>query len=225
MRRVLPHMLAYRFRSRVLILASVVALAAVGVAGKMALFPAPNPLLRILAPDGITLTRKQLSNPDTGAGLADMVRLLQTAHRPVPQYLRLVCDEYSGKPRKTARFSVGCYWEGERELGRLSGVVASRTGMIGGDEVVELRFDPTVINAAALDRTAEHLSCFRGIPSQQATLVEDDQQQHTLANHPEFANILLTPLQRTKVNAALWDHEDLTPLLSPAQLRLMQNHR
>lgn len=211
-----------RRRFRLLTLLVLVALTGAGVAGKIAFFPALNPLLCILAPDGIALSRQQLSNPNTGAGLAEMARLLQAAHRPVPEYLRLVCDEYSGRPRETARFSVGCYWEGERELGKLPGVVASRTGMVGSDEVVEVHFDPTVIDPAAMAVTAKSLTCFRGIPSTQASLVEDPEQQHTLAHHPEFANVLLTPLQRTKVNAALSERQDLTPLLSPTQLRLVQ---
>ncbi len=212
-----------RRRFRVLALLACVALLGAGVAGRIAHFPAPNPILRILAPDGITLSRDQLANPNTGAGLAQMVRLLEFAHRPVPEYLRLVCDEFSGRPRETARFSVGCYWEGERELGRIPGVVASRTGNIGRDEVVEVHFDPNVIDAPTLGAHAMKLTCFRGVPSTQAALVEDDEQQHTLAHHPEFAGILLTPLQRTKVNAGLWNGEDLTRFLSPAQLRLMRN--
>jgi hypothetical protein len=202
-----------------------IALVGAGLTGTSACFPAPNPLLRVLAPDGISLTREQLSNPDTGAGLAAMERLLAAARRPIPEYLRLVCDEYSGRPRETARFTVGCYWEGERELGKIAGVVASRTGTIGRDEVVEVRFDPKVISPTALTGRAKQLMCFRGVASTQAALTEDDEQQHTLANHPEFANILLTPLQRTKVNAALSAHQDLTPFLSPTQLRLMRNQR
>jgi hypothetical protein len=188
----------------------------------MTYFRSANPLLRILAPDGIDLTRQQLSNADTGAGLLEMARALEAARRPVPQYLRMVCDEYSGKPREMARFSVGCYWEGEHELGKLPGVVASRTGMVGRDEVVEVQFDPNVVDAATLAGHARQMKCFRGIPSTQTTLVEDTEQQHTLANHPEFAGILLTPLQRTKVNAALADYRDPTQFLSPMQVRMMK---
>jgi hypothetical protein len=216
-------MLPNRHRSRLLTLFASIALLGAGVAGRITYFPAPNPLLRILAPDGISLSREQLANPDTEAGLAEMARLLEAARLPVPEYLRLVCDEFSGKPRQMARFSVGCYWEGERELGKIPGVVASRTGMVGQEEVVEVQFDPKLIDPATLSDHARKLSCFRGVPSTQAALVEDVEQQHTLANHPEFADILLTPLQRTKVNAALSDHQDLTRFLSPAQLRLMRN--
>jgi hypothetical protein len=214
-----------RRRHRLLILVGLVALMGAGVAGRMTYFPPANPLLRILAPAGITLSRQQLSNPNTGAGLAEMARLLKAAHRPVPEYLRLVCDEYSGGHRETARFSVGCYWEGERELGKLPGMLASRTGTVGPEEVVELQFDPAIISPAALYARATGLTCFRGVPSTQATLIEDPEQQHTLANHPEFAHVLLTPLQRTKVNAALSDHQDLTSLLSPGQLRIMQDQQ
>lgn len=202
----------------------VMAILGAGLAVTMA-YPRPNPLLAILEPDEITLTRAQLANPNTGAGLAEMVRMMEAAHRPVPQYLRLVADEYSGRPRQTARFSVGCYWEGERELGKMPGVVASRTGMIGADEVVEVHYDPAVTDAASLSTKVHRLACFRGIPSTQAALVEDPEQQHSLANHPEFAHVLLTPLQRTKVNAALWDHQDLRPFLSPAQLRQVERQR
>jgi len=212
-----------RYRFRLLILSAVTALLGAGVAATMTHLPAPNPLLRILAPDGITLTREELANPDTAAGLNNMVRVLESAHRPIPEYLRLVCAEYSGKPRETARFSVGCYWEGERELGKIPGVVASRTGIVGREEVVEVEFDPKVIDAEALAGRAKRLTCFRGVPSTQATLVESDDQKHTLANHPELANVLMTPMQRTKVNAALWDGEDLARILSPRQLRLAKN--
>ena len=217
------HLNRHRFRLSAAL--TCVALLGAGVAGRIAYFPIPNPFLRILAPDGITLSREQLANPNTGAGLARMALLLEAAHRPVPEYLRLVCDEFNGQPRETARFSVGCYWEGERELGAISGVVASRTGTIGRDEVVEVHFDPHVIDARTLKAHAMKLACFRGVPSTQAALVEADDQKHTLANHPEFANILLTPLQQTKVNAALSKGEDLTPMLSPTQLRLVQNQR
>jgi hypothetical protein len=214
----------HRHRFRVLAVLAIAVLLGAGVeAARVVYFPSPNPLLSILAPDGVELTRLQLSNPNTGQGLAQMVRLLEAAHSPVPEYLRLVCDEFSGRPRETARFSVGCYWEGERELGKLPGVVASRTGTIGRDEVVEVHFDPTVVDASSLAAQAKQLSCFRGLASTQPALVQDDEQQHTLANHPEFAGIPMTPLQRTKVNAALYDKTDLTRLLSPAQLRLMRS--
>jgi hypothetical protein len=216
------HMPTLRYRSRILTAVALVAFVGAGVAAKMAYFPAANPLLRILSPDGITLSRQQFANPNTGAGLSEMVRLLETAHRPVPRYLQMVCDEYSGRPTETARFSVGCYWEGERVLGKLHGVVASRTGTIGKDEVVELKFDPKIVNPAALTERAKHMTCFRGIPSTQAALAEDPEQQHTLANHPEFAHIPMTPLQRTKVNAAVWDHQDITQFLSPKQLKMLQ---
>ena len=97
--------------------------------------------------------------------------------------------------------------------------------MVGREEVVEVHFDRNVIDARTLKARAMKLTCFRGVPSTQASLVEDVEQQHTLANHPEFAGILLTPLQRTKVNAALSDGEDLARFLSPAQLRLMRSQR
>ena len=218
-------MTSMRHGRRFFILAAMAALVAVGVGAKMTYYPAANPLLRILAPDGITLTRRQLANPNTGAGLAEMVRELEAAHRPVPEYLPMVADEYSGRPTQMARYSVGCYWEGERELGKMQGVVATRTGTVGRDEVVEVRYDPKVIDAQTLSGKVRTLECFRGVPSTHSSLALDPQQQHSLANHPEFAGVLLTPMQRTKVNAALWDHQDPGRFLSPAQLRMVHEQR
>ncbi|HEX9945885.1 MAG TPA: hypothetical protein VGG03_28085 [Thermoanaerobaculia bacterium] len=43
---------------------------------------------------------------------------------------------------ETAVFSMYCYWTGEATIGRVPGVVRTRIGGLGGNEVVEVEYDP-----------------------------------------------------------------------------------
>lgn len=179
-----------------------------------------NSVLRMLAPEGVKISDEQMAGADTAAGVAEFVAILKKDRRPVPAYLRLVCEEYAAKPRESATFAVGCYWEGERDLGKLKGVVFSRTGMLGGDEVVQVRFDPAVIDYARLAGAVRKMSCYRGVRPREADLIPDPEQQHYLTMHPEYCFLPLTAGQATKVNAALGTGADADQFLSPAQLSL-----
>jgi len=201
--------------------------------------PSHNPVLELLAPSDLKFSPVELDNADTNAGLARMIALLEASRRAVPQYLRLVADEYAPKPRQTATFAVGCYWEGERDLGKLDGVLASRTGMIGHDEVVELEYDPTTMGYSELVGRAKRLACFRKVYARDDKQLREaaalagvavarsdqpvntaTQQQFHLSMHPEYNYLPLTALQATKINAALFAHEDPDGFLSPGQRAL-----
>jgi hypothetical protein len=182
--------------------------------------PPRNAVLVLFAPEGAELTNAQWADVNTAAGLDRLVGALAAAHRAVPGYLQGVRDEYAGKPTESASFAVGCYWEGERELGKLNGVVGSRTGMLGSDEVVQIRFDPAIIDAATLAATVKPMSCYRGVRSAEARLELDPQQQHDLSMHPEYFFLPLTAMQATKVNAALGAGNNPDSFLSPMQLGL-----
>jgi hypothetical protein len=217
-----------------IVTAGIVALAATHTSA-----PSHNPVLELFAPPKLKLSPAELDSADTSAGLARMIALLETSNRPVPRYLRLVGDEYGPKPRQTATFAVGCYWEGERDLGKLDGVLASRTGVIGRDEIVEVEYDPTLVSYPELVDKAKRLSCFRKVYARD-TLQEREatalhagaitrsnepvdtttQQQFHLSMHPEYHYLPLTALQATKINAALFAHEDPEQFLSPAQKTL-----
>jgi hypothetical protein len=98
--------------------------------------------------------------------------------------------------------------------------VASRTGMLGSDEVVQVRFDPRVVDETKLVATVKAMSCYRGLRPGDAKLALDPQQQHDLSMHPEYFFLPLTAMQATKVNAALGAGDNPDVLLSPMQIRL-----
>lgn len=82
---------------------------------------------------------------------------------------------------------------GERQLGGLDGVLATRIGSLGGREVVEAK-------GARVDTGT--------------------QQQYDLAQDPAYHYLPLTTLQATKVNAALGSGESPDGFLSPSQRAL-----
>jgi len=196
-----------------------------------------NPVVRFADADGIDLIPRKAGVYATGELLQRMVATLKEANRPVPKYLELAAFEYAPVEREWATFGVHCYWVGEQKLGKLSGVLATRIGMLHKAEVVDVQFDPTVISYTDLLAKAQELRCahtvFARTDEQQKTASEhsknkvvrtDDPtdtsttQQYHLAHRKSYFYLPLTALQATKVNAALADRKDPDRWLSPTQL-------
>jgi hypothetical protein len=106
-----------------------------------------NPVVRIMdaerrpwapryaGPYTVKAFARVLSEALVAAGRAPPERLLRLAHEPV---------------EAKAILAMGCFWEGEAQLGALDGVRAARVGFLGGDEVVEVSYDPSVIDRRTL---------------------------------------------------------------------------
>jgi hypothetical protein len=163
-------------------------------------------------------------NAASGVGplLRAMEESLRAAGREVPEYRSLVAGEYAPARRETARFAVTCYWKGEQKLGALPGVIATRTGTTGADEVVEVSFDPTRIGRDALAAQASSMSCYRGERpvDRGAALDDSNQQQYHLWLHKSWHFVPLTRLQATRVNAALVAGGSPERSLSPTQIEI-----
>ena len=181
----------------------------------------------------------QSATAATAGLLADMTKALQKAGKKIPEYLQLVMAEYNPRHRETATFAMHCYWEGEQKLGRLDGVLATRIGMLGGLEVVELDFDSAVLSYRSLVENARKFDCAQKVfarTDQQLAVAREivgsaversdkpvdtsTVQQHDLANAPAYHYLPLTALQATKVNAAIATGEIPDRYLSPSQLIL-----
>jgi hypothetical protein len=170
-----------------------------------------------------------------------MVLALEKAERKVPEFLRLVRFEQNPKSRDVGVFAMYCYWEGERKLGSLEGVLSTRIGSLGGAEVVEVEFDPSVLSFEKLVASAKEMDCThrvfartqqqleiaRKIVGEKATLSTreidaDTQQQYHLAHYSVYHYLPLTRLQATKVNALLAAEKRPDAVLSPGQLKRVQ---
>lgn len=181
-----------------------------------------NPVVRFLDSRGRDLTKRHADDYSTAGLLARMVEALEKAHKPVPEYLRLVAAEYNPRARETATFAMHCYWEGEAKFGLLDGVLATRIGMLDGSEVVELDFDPTALPYRRLVAQAKAFDCTNRVfarTDEQARIAKritpgrvvrsdarvdaSTTQQYNLANAPHYYYLPLTALQATKVNTAI----------------------
>lgn len=195
-----------------------------------------NPVIRFLGADEKDLIPRKDGVYHGGMVLARMAEALEKAKKPVPTYLKLAVAEFAPKKTETAVFAMYCYWEGEAKLGSLDGVITTRIGMLDGAEVVQVAFDPAVIEFKKLVEKAKEMDCthkvFARTDAQQITAnelvgskaVRSDtevdartQQQYHLAHFPRYHYLPLTAAQATKVNAAIANKKSPDEYLSPLQ--------
>lgn len=129
----------------------------------------------------------------------------------------LVSDE---TPLATATFSMYCYWTGEATLGGVRGVVASRIGHWGGDEIVQVDYDPAQTSLSALIEALELQGSFDAIvvdskAAEKATIASVSEKavtihqgaprwippKHSLrTRHPALMSLELTEAQAIALN-------------------------
>lgn len=196
-----------------------------------------NPVVRIVGSDG-RLLAPRVANTYTVSGVARaMVAALREARREVPGYLELLTRE----ARARATFAMSCFWVGEAKLGRLPGVARTRTGWLGGKEVVEVEYDPSMVEYEALLTRAREMSCATRVFARTGRQMEvararvggdavrsdegasatpkDDKYQ---LRRSVLRFLPMVEAQATRVNAAVGFGEDFEGLLSPRQVEVLE---
>ena len=174
-----------------------------------------NPVVRFLDGGGKDVLPRRDGVWDAHGIAARMVASLQAKARPVPGYLQVALAESDAKTA-TAVFAMHCFWEGEAVLGALDGVVRTKSAFVDGAEVVEVTFRPAVLTREALTAHAQGKSC-KPVDTKTTQPAPASDQQHALVGTP-YGKLDLTPMQRTKVHAALTLGGDANAWLTPAQL-------
>ena len=197
-----------------------------------------NPIVRYLGPDGKDLIERVSGVWTTEGTTARMIAALQAANRKVPKYLANLQQSLTAKT-ETATFAMHCYWEGEALLGSVDGVYATRAAWRDGLEVVEVKYDPQLVNYRNLVETAQSMECasrvFAHSPQQletarqvvgelavaatqrqQPRVAKDSDQKYYLRNS-RLKNLPLTDFQATKINAALKNNQPVEKWLSDRQ--------
>lgn len=173
-----------------------------------------NPVVRLLDGAGKDLLPRRDGIWDTHGIATRMVEALVASKQVVPGYLQLALAETDPNTAK-AVFVMHCFWEGEAVLGALDGVVRTRSAFVDGAEVVEVTYRPAVLSAEKLTGLARAKSC-KPVAGSGLRAASASDQQHALAGTP-FAKLDLTPMQRTKVHAAITLGTDPKVWLSPQQ--------
>lgn len=197
-----------------------------------------NPVMRFLDADSNDVIPRKDGVWDTHGIAERMIASLRAAKKPIPGYLALAELETRVAGIETTTFAMSCFWEGESRLGALDGVTATRAGWLDGHEVVEVKFDPGQLPYSDLLSQARKMNCLsRAYVSTReqlsaakavlgdagATLVSErakdakaSDQLYYLKRSP-LNQLELTPLQKTRVNAALRAGSDATLWLTPSQ--------
>lgn len=147
---------------------------------------------------------------------------------------------------ETAVFSMYCYWTGEAAVGQVPGVVRTRIGSLGGNEVVEVEYDPARTDVGRLAQALKRRNSFYALlaPDREAAArasrllpasdVEvrsgrvryTEEPKHSLrVVHPELLDLDLTEAQAIALNS--WSHfggpmPDVLTAEQKAQLKKMK---
>ncbi len=192
-----------------------------------------NPVVRIMDPDehplvprieGALLLRAVDGGATPAALMATSLQAaLLAAKRPVPPWLQAKADDALGvgadRDVATATYAMGCFWEGEVQLGAIDGVASTTPGFVDGREVVRLRYDPKRVGRRVIDDLARAkgyvaaTGAFRAAP-------EDDKKQ---IQRNALGRLPMSQAQRMHVNSAVGRGEDPGLWLSPRQLQRLQD--
>ncbi|MDJ0975451.1 MAG: VPGUxxT family thioredoxin-like (seleno)protein, type 2 [Planctomycetota bacterium] len=198
-----------------------------------------NPVFRFFQPDGTEILPRK-DGVWTAKGLAARINeAMRKAKIDVPRWLALEAKALDADRLETATFAMYCYWEGERRLGSLDGVVTTEAGWLNKQEVVDVRFDPEVISFEKLLQTARDVKCLHNVyartdaqvevakkakvkveRSDEASTPAKDKDRHYYLKKSLFHGFPLEAAQATKVNSAVGLKQDPLVWLSPRQREL-----
>ncbi len=201
-----------------------------------------NPVVRIVNHKKQDLIQRVNGNYSR-LGIVQAMRLaLQVENLEVPAYLTLLEDELLAEQTGTesAVFSMYCFWSGEKEIGKLDGVLETQAGFMNGREVVKVKFDPEKIEYKNLLQSANQASCAshvytddqdqakisesvigRGAASDTGKFRQDREPKYYLGK-TIYRFIPMTQLQAVKVNSLIGQGTLPNALLSPRQLALLK---
>jgi hypothetical protein len=138
---------------------------------------------------------------------------------------------------KTATFSMYCYWTGEATLGKTPGVVGTRIGEFGGNEVVEVTYDPARTDVARLADALKAQGSFyaflapgpevakrSGLPAAEVKVRSGHpdyvEAKHSLrVVHPELYYLDLTEAQAMALDSWSFFGGPMPAVLTPEQLQ------
>jgi len=199
-----------------------------------------NPVVLIMTADRRPLAPRVADDYSVGKLAEAMVASLSAQNRTVPAYLRFLAEQVvaSQHDLEKATLAMHCFWEGESALGAVAGIVSTRPGFVGKDEVVEVTFDPRRIDYATVLRTAQKLDCANRVYARtdrqhrlasqivssgairSNEVVRPDKQPKYYLAQTAYRFIPMSELQAMRVNHAIHENKNVDSLLSPSQRRL-----
>ncbi len=182
-----------------------------------------NPVVRIINTKGENLIPRIAGDYSAITLVRKMKIVLRKSGTAIPEYLNLLETELSAAQSNVTEkyFQMYCFWTGEKELGKIDGVLNTESGFMNNHEVVKVHYDPKLISDNKLDEIGRNYR-FKSVEkkSNYKVAVGD---VHYYLQKSTFQYIPLTDLQKTKINSALGSGENPAKYLSPKQLQWLVN--
>ena len=200
-----------------------------------------NPVVRIVDSNGKPIIDRLSGKYSAYAVVNYMKEALIAEKKEIPAYLSLLAEELYAEESglKETYFSMFCFWTGEKQLAKQSGVVYTEAGFMDGKEVVKVRYAPSIISYDKLLERASKMQCASGVYSDDeyerkiaSSEIGKDKSKYTKSfrkdsedkyylRHSNLRFLPLTDLQKTRINSMLGDRLDPTELLSPIQVKFL----
>lgn len=184
-----------------------------------------NPVVRIVDVEEQNVVPR-ISNDYSAATLSlRMKQALVLKKEIVPEYLNLLVEELTATQANRVDekyFKMYCFWTGEKELGKLDGVLSTQSGFMNYSEVVKVNYDSRQISESELEKAAARNN-FKPIDKGSYKLAAND--LHYYLQHTDYKYLPLTELQKTKINSLLGNNKPGEKYLSPTQKKWLAELR
>jgi hypothetical protein len=198
-----------------------------------------NPVVRIIDASLSDVTDRLDGDYSPKGIVTVMIKALNKIKKPVPEYLVLLKESFSSNTKQIT-FGMYCFWEGEKQLGKLEGVTSTEPGFVQGHEVVQVTFDPDQISperlmteakkqecASQIFVQANDLSLFSKINPQVKPLnsFKADREPQYYLMHTDYRYVPMLPIQASRVNSAISLRQNPNVYLSAGQLTLLDYYK
>ncbi len=199
-----------------------------------------NPVVRIVDTKSQDITPRLSGNYSKLGIVETMITALESADLQVPQYLKLLDEEFRAAKygTQTATVAMACFWSGEGGLGAIDGIVKTEAGWRAGKEVVRLEFDPTKITYKELLQKGDQERLFyhvfpddnkqqkvaaevvgtSAISTNGTFRLDKDPKYYLSRTHLRY--VPMTETQAARVNSCIGKREAVENWLSPRQIEL-----
>jgi len=178
-----------------------------------------NPVVRIIDADGTNLTKRISGDYSALTLVKRMKEVLKKQGDDVPGYIDLLEQELSASSSSNIEedvFSMYCFWSGEKNLGKLDGVLNVESGFMQGREVVKVKYDSDVVSEKELVNFGKKNDYTLRTVSNDYRVASND--YHYYLKNSIYKYIPMSDIQKTKVNSALGSSKNANQYLSPKQI-------
>ena len=198
-----------------------------------------NPVSRIIDSNSEKDITKRLNGHYDMAHLVSFVsKGILESGQLIPEYLDLLYQEVTSVDLREMHLAMYCFWSGEKHLGALDGVVATKAGFMNGAEVVKVKYDASKVSEDNLisyaskqkcadavytnDKREEKAALKYKIKTKSEGKFRADGEPKYYIYKSDYRYLPMTSLQALKVNTALSKQISPDEYLSPRQLEMLK---